>query len=285
MNIYGADPDSHDYIKVSTDGGDTWDIVGDLCHDGDFYFPGASGGPGGYGWNWNEYPPVVNLSAYDGSSSLMVAWNYNSGGGDPRGIWMVDDVAFTGDMAGPDTTPPVTTCTLEGEMEDDVYVGNVTVTLTATDEQSGVNYTEYRLNDGENQTYTDPFVVSELGEHIVYYHSVDKAGNEEDKKNCTFTIRQTVSYSIHLSGGIGVNVRISNTGEVNITGLEYTITVDGNLIFVGKEKTGVVDIPVGESVLINSFVIGIGKAIVTATAGDVEESSNAIVILFFVFLY
>ncbi len=49
----------------------------------------------------------------------------------------------------PDITPPITICSLAGEMESGIFISNVTVTLTATNNQSGVQYTKYEL-DADN---------------------------------------------------------------------------------------------------------------------------------------
>jgi len=92
---------------------------------------------------------------------------------------------------GEDITPPVTTCSLSGEQEGDVYVSDVTVTLTATDD-SGVDYTKYKLDNGVWTTYTAPFIVSSNGNHTVSFYSADNVGNTETEKTCSFTIQKEV---------------------------------------------------------------------------------------------
>lgn len=87
-----------------------------------------------------------------------------------------------------DTTAPVTICTLAGVLEGDVYISNVTVTLDATDELSGVQVTMYKRNDGAWDVYSEAFVVSDSGQHTVYYYSIDTADNEEDEQENTFII-------------------------------------------------------------------------------------------------
>jgi hypothetical protein len=101
MPSYGAAATAHDYIKASTDGGSTWNIVADLAHDPEYEYAGAGQGYAGAGWNWNEVMVAVDLTAYDYSSSLILAFNYDSDGASPRGIWAVDDVMVSGEEGSP----------------------------------------------------------------------------------------------------------------------------------------------------------------------------------------
>ncbi|MFA5102554.1 MAG: hypothetical protein WC525_05330, partial [Candidatus Thermoplasmatota archaeon] len=98
-------------------------------------------------------------------------------------------------MGKDDTTPPVTTCTLDPPDPDGQngwYVNNVTVMLNATDNESGVNVTYYRVNTTLWEIYTEPFILSNDGSHIVIeYYSVDNAGNTEPTKNVTCAMDQT----------------------------------------------------------------------------------------------
>ncbi|PNX53024.1 MAG: hypothetical protein BV458_06685, partial [Thermoplasmata archaeon M9B2D] len=182
------------------------------------------------------------------------------------------DVAWLliGGGGGGDTTPPVTTCTLDGDMEGGIYISDVTVTLTATDDDSGVNYTMYKLDDGAWTTYEDPFVVTEDGEHTVYFYSVDNAGNIEDEKSETFTIQHPApSISITIKGGFGVSAEIKNTGETNLTDIDWTISLNGSLIFVGKTKSGTIaSLAPGDTETVKTFVLGIGKTGIAVEAGD-----------------
>ena len=186
---------------------------------------------------------------------------------------------------GGDTTPPVTTCTLTGEMEGDIYVSDVTVTLTATDEGSGVDYTKYKLDSGAWTTYTAPFVVSTNGNHTVFFYSVDKQGNIEAEKNCTFTIQQEVPpITITIKGGVGVSIVIENIGTTPLTNLNYTIALDGKMIFLGQTKTGTLaPLEPGDSVTIRDFVIGLGKTGILVNVGAAEANATGTIVLFFVF--
>jgi len=131
-----------------------------------------------------------------------------------------------------DTTPPETTYTLDGEKEGDLYVGPVTVTLDATDDMSGVNYTMHSVDMSEWYQYVDPFVVSDYGEHIVWFYSVDNAGNVEAEKNCTFTIITpdiippvtTCTLDGELVGGVYVSdVTVTLTATDDMSGINYTM--------------------------------------------------------------
>lgn len=85
-----------------------------------------------------------------------------------------------------DTTAPVTTAD-QAEVD-----GGVEVTLEATDDDSGVASTEYRIDEGDWIDYTAPFTISEPGEHTVEFRSTDVAGNEEATKSLTVTVEEEV---------------------------------------------------------------------------------------------
>ncbi|MDQ1002779.1 endo-1,4-beta-xylanase [Neobacillus niacini] len=68
---------------------------------------------------------------------------------------------------------------------------DVSVKLSATDENSGVAKTEYKINNNEWVPYTDGIQVTTEGVNTVYYRSVDKAGNTEDTKSVVVLIDKT----------------------------------------------------------------------------------------------
>jgi len=223
--------------------------------------------------DWTEY--TFDLTSYSGQS-IYIGIHFVS-----VDSWflMVDDFQVTG-SAG-DTIPPFTNCTLEGDLEGDVYTSDVTVTLTATDNSSGVNYTKYILDAGEWTIYTAPFVVSGNGEHTVAFYSVDNASNTEVEKSTTFTIQYPIE--ITIKGGLGVSAIIKNTGTTDLTNISWTITLDGKLIFFGKTKPGTIEsLPTGESVTVRDFVIGFGKTGIAVEAGAATANATGTVILFFV---
>ena len=116
-----------------------------------------------------------------------------------------------------DGTPPETTCALSGEKGHyDWYRSDVLVSLTATDDISGVDYTKYRIDGGPWQTYSDSFLVE--GECIkeaviVEFYSVDKCGNSEEPHTCqSFKIDQ-----VDPTCGIIINSGAECTASVSVT--------------------------------------------------------------------
>lgn len=81
-----------------------------------------------------------------------------------------------------DSTPPVT-------VDDAVssYLDSATVTLSASDGQSGVSATHYRLDGGSTKSGTSVKVFG-AGTHTVEYRSTDAVGNTEPWRSATFEI-------------------------------------------------------------------------------------------------
>ena len=216
---------------------------------------------------WTEYS--YDISSYSGQS-IYIGIHFVS-----VDSWMlyVDDFVVTG-SAG-DTTPPVTTCDITG-------TNPVTITLTATDAGSGVNLTKYKIDDGAYATYTAPVVVTDVGDHVVYFYSVDLAGNIETEKNAAFTV-EAPPITITIKGGLGVSATIKNTGTTDLTNIDWTIALDGKLIFVGKAKSGTItSLAAGAEVKVKDFVIGFGKTGIAATAGTASASASGTALLIFI---
>ncbi|MFJ8579575.1 OmpL47-type beta-barrel domain-containing protein [Micromonospora sp. NPDC093277] len=88
-----------------------------------------------------------------------------------------------------DTTPPTVTASVTGDKNaDGAYVGSATVTLTASDSDSGVDRVEYALDGGGYGTYTAPVTVTQRGQHTVTYRATDKAGNTSSPQQVSFTV-------------------------------------------------------------------------------------------------
>lgn len=79
-----------------------------------------------------------------------------------------------------DSTAPVTQASVSGTAgTNNWYRSAVQVSLSATDNLSGVQNSFYRIDGGATQTYAGPFVLSTLGQHTVDYWSIDNLNNTE----------------------------------------------------------------------------------------------------------
>ncbi|MCX5339394.1 DUF1080 domain-containing protein [Streptomyces atratus] len=149
------------------------------------------------------------------------------------------------DGGGTDTTAPETSAKVDGDKNaDGAYIGQATVTLSATDDSSGVDTVEYAVGaDGAWQPYTAPIVVNEVGTHTIRYRATDKAGNTAAEKSVDFAVaapptddKTPPESSATVSGekddqgqylGMAtVTVTASDTGS-GVNTIEYAIGADG----------------------------------------------------------
>ena len=112
----------------------------------------------------------------------------------PFSAFEIIEYCFNGEN---DTTPPVTTCTLKPLEPDGLngwYVCDVTVTLNASDDLSGVKEIRYTIDSGSEHVIpgsTGSFVLTEEGEdRLVEYWAIDNAGNVETRNEFEIKIDQ-----------------------------------------------------------------------------------------------
>jgi hypothetical protein len=98
-----------------------------------------------------------------------------------------------------DETPPVTTHSLnppDPDGENGWYVNDIEITLNATDNESGVDYIEYRINGGSWQTIPGDggtFVFGNDGcDVLIEYRGIDNVGNVESINDFTIDMDQTI---------------------------------------------------------------------------------------------
>jgi formate-dependent nitrite reductase cytochrome c552 subunit len=154
---------------------------------------------------------LATIKAYDGEKNLsrdLIAesyWNLRMVSSDEswgvhnpnRTIKLLDDAtALANDSLAKlgqsmvDSIPPATM--ISGIIENGSYINSVTVDLNATDNESGVNETFYKVNGGPTATFSAPFIVHAIGRDKVTYWSTDKAGNVESRNMVNFTIVDTI---------------------------------------------------------------------------------------------
>jgi len=129
--------------------------------------------------------------------------------------FFVDNIVITATPA-PDVTPPVTTISLSGTLGNQGwYTSNVEVSLSATDDWSGVAKLEFSFDNVAWTTYTTSFSITNEGTTIVYYRSTDAVGNAETTKTQTVKIDKTIP-----TGSI-----LINNGDASTTSTSVTLTL------------------------------------------------------------
>ena len=128
-----------------------------------------------------------------------------------------------------DKTAPTTSLSVAGPRGNgDWYLSDSLVSLTALDNSSaayvsGVASKHFKINDGQDQTYSDAFLLTE-GSWTVRYYSIDNAGNVESEHTANILIDSSIpSTNISLNGILGndgwyiSDVSISLTSEDNVS--------------------------------------------------------------------
>lgn len=170
---------------------------------------------------WDTAPVTVNLTATDnpgGTGVKEIHYSINSG---PETIvpgasapveltaqGTYDITYFAKDNADNDETPkslavkidwtpPTTTATTSQASGGQGWNNNdITVTLSAIDNLSGVARTEYNLDSAGWVDYTSPISISTEGTYTLLYRSLDKADNLEPAKSLTIRCRQDTTRSL-----------------------------------------------------------------------------------------
>ncbi|MEU0303959.1 family 16 glycoside hydrolase [Streptomyces sp. NPDC006175] len=91
-----------------------------------------------------------------------------------------------------DKTPPETSVVVTGDKNSDgAFITSAEVTLSATDDDSGVDKAEYSLDGGPYLAYSSPVIVDRVGHHTFAHRATDKAGNTSEAKQSSFTVAQS----------------------------------------------------------------------------------------------
>ena len=129
---------------------------------------------------------------------------------------------------------------------DTLYVTtNTEFYLNATDAISGISWTEYNLDSLGWVTYSDPFTLYQIGEHLIEYRSVDYAGHIESIKSLTVIANASV---LVYTGD--VNGQYSDVAQLSASLFEYSslepiafkevvFTIGSYLISATTDETGV----------------------------------------------
>jgi outer membrane protein assembly factor BamB len=92
-----------------------------------------------------------------------------------------------------------------------------------------------------------------------------------------------------ITGGFGVSAIIKNNGTANATNVRWSIRLNGGIIILGNETTGMIDTlaPGAEETIKSGLILGFGRTtiIVTAICNEASGSSAENIASGFVFLF
>lgn len=188
---------------------------------------------------WYQDPAQVSLSASDSSSGVANSYytidggatqtystpfSVSGGGSHVINYWSVDSVGNVETQrsltVNIDAGAPATQISAGGmQGSNGWYISpTVQVSLTPSDNQSGVANTYYSVNGGAAQTYTGSFTVSGNAQHQVSYWSVDRVGNTEAARSFVVKIDNigpTMQSSV--SGTPGNSVYFRSAIQMSLT--------------------------------------------------------------------
>ncbi len=193
-----------DIVEYQLDGG-AWKLL-----------PPADSSSGRHGTTWeaalsDNGPHIMSFRAADKSGNRSASVS----------------VSFTIQM---DTTPPSTTAavgTPKYEAQGNVFIADTTVvTLSATDDMSGVALTEYRIDGGAWTAYA-PFTIAGEGTHMIDYYSKDNLTNTEPFKTLTVIVDSTPPVTSVTAGNPKHSAPDAKLYVVSTTA--FTLTAADNL--------------------------------------------------------
>jgi len=126
-----------------------------------------------------------------------------------------------------DTTPPTTTADYDGSWRKTDF----TISLSATDDFSGVAETYYKISDGSTKTVSadgQPFIAAEGANNTLEYWSLDNFGSEETPHKVLTEIKLDKTAP---SGSVAIN---NDASYVNSASVTLTLTATDALSGVGQ---------------------------------------------------
>ncbi|MFF2446641.1 OmpL47-type beta-barrel domain-containing protein [Neobacillus sp. NPDC058068] len=199
--------------------------------------------PAGTGLVLRNYEASINQKDYQKPGTYTVKFTASDG----TNNFVSDEVNLFTNEGVDDVTPPVTVAAvspIEPNGLNGWYTQPVKVTLTATDDLSGVAETKYSLDNGKSwETYSAPITLDKDAKYTISYQSIDKSGNIETVKHLDLNIDQrgptiTVESPIKTtySDADEITPKISIVDEVSgVEKSKAVVTLDGKVIQNGQK--------------------------------------------------
>jgi hypothetical protein len=190
-------------------------------------------GVAGFGTAWDVDPGDPSSEPTPGAGTNFYALQSYSASGSGNGLANLSQGCHTGyvrgwDNAGNsslsgygplcfDNIPPVTQILLTGnQQQPGHYTGPVLISLSATDNASGVASTWSSVDSAPFQLYAGPVYAYLPGQHCVQGYSIDVAGNQEGAELNCFYIDSNTQFSLSVTKpGTGQGTVTSMDGAIN----------------------------------------------------------------------
>ncbi|PNX54024.1 MAG: hypothetical protein BV458_01540 [Thermoplasmata archaeon M9B2D] len=203
---------------------------------------------------------------------------------------------------GPVNEPPVTPAAPGGPYDGYVNV-EYDFTASTTDPEGQDIYYWFEWGDGTNSDWLGPFASgatvtashqwTEAGDYDITVKAKDELGAQSGVSPVhTISISAEALPSLEIEGVTGgllkVKATVKNSGDAAANNIEWTMTLTGGLVLLGKETTGnILALNPGDTREITSkTIIGFGKTVIKITAtvpeSTAEVEQNATILLIFI---
>jgi hypothetical protein len=148
--------------------------------------------------------------------------------------------------------------------------------------RTGTTWTEQQYllaSDGKpNDNFGWPVFLDGDTAFIGAWHNPDQGPNSG-----SVYVFTKVGLTYNITGGLGVNLKITNNGIINATGIPWQIHVKGGILgLINKTVNGTIDIPVGESKIVGTgMLLGFGAISITVKVADEEQTAEGTQIVIF----
>lgn len=270
-NDYSGDPYYHAFLDFAVN--EEIDIsAGDTLSDTVTWDGAAAGYPGITQGNIQVILAVFGNTphqSYSDPPSGNPFWAYFS------------DEAIAVTLGGGQNNPP-SVPTIEGPTEGTAGI-SYTYTFSSTDPEGDDIYYCINWSDDSGEVCIGPYASGEEvtashtwslpGTYLVKVKARDIYDAESDPGTLEVVIGEAPSIELAVAGGFGVTATIKNNGMINITNINWSISLDGTLVFIGKSTTGTIPtILMGDEESVKSkLIMGFGKTNIVVQATCDEE--------------
>ena len=159
------------------------------------------------------------------------------------------------------------------------YVKSRNLYLVVSKDKGNTWSEPVKINDVDGSVVEEPGTADLLDAGVVWIDS--RNGNKD-----IFFNEIGPNINISFSGGFGLKIEICNHGNTPLTLINWSITIDGPLIFIGKGQSGYIsELPPGGCVTIkNMMIMGIGTINIIIQIGDITKSASGFILGPFVIL-